>query len=97
MTSFIGICRTEVAVGTLSEASMFAAVRMGAPRRVVRVGSAAVRACGTWMRGRSAEIPLPEPGPWGPDTRVVDGSTLPTGVPPGVAGAGAGVSVTTTG
>ena len=35
MTSFIGTERTGVAVGTVSETSMFLAVRMGAPRMTV--------------------------------------------------------------
>src|SRR5918997_6762606 len=38
-SSFTGTERTEVAVGTDSDASMFAAVRAGAPRRTVYVGS----------------------------------------------------------
>ena len=35
MTSFIGTERIGVAVGTVSETSMFLAVRMGAPRMTV--------------------------------------------------------------
>src|SRR6185312_13226224 len=36
-SSFTGTERTEVAVGTESESSMFATVRAGAPRRIVYV------------------------------------------------------------
>src|SRR5688500_9373820 len=38
-SSLTGTCRTEVAVGTLSETSMFFAVAAGMPRRTVYVGS----------------------------------------------------------
>ena len=38
MTSFIGIVRTEVAVGISSEVSMFLAVRSDAPRSTERCG-----------------------------------------------------------
>src|SRR3954447_20292208 len=38
-SSLTGTERTEVAVGTESEASMFCTVRAGAPRRTVYVGS----------------------------------------------------------
>ena len=34
-SSFTGMVRTEVAVGTVSDASMFLAVRAGAPRSTV--------------------------------------------------------------
>src|SRR6266545_795309 len=43
-SSFTGTERTEVAVGTLSETSMLAAVRMGATRSTVYVGWSLARA-----------------------------------------------------
>ena len=47
-SSLTGTERTEVAVGTVSEESMLATVRAGAPRRTLRVGSslASARAAG---------------------------------------------------
>jgi hypothetical protein len=54
ITSFIGISRTEVAVGIDSEDSMFLAVRIGAPRsRSVRGSGGAVKLAGVF--GSSAE------------------------------------------
>src|SRR3954465_5299243 len=44
-SSLTGTDRTEVAVGTASEASMFWTVRAGAPRRTVKVGSSLAAAC----------------------------------------------------
>src|SRR5918995_4790012 len=41
-SSLTGTERTDVAVGTLNDASMLAAVRAGAPRRTVKVGSSLV-------------------------------------------------------
>ena len=38
-SSLTGTERTDVAVGTVSELSMFCTVRAGAPRRIVYVGS----------------------------------------------------------
>src|SRR3954462_6897287 len=43
--SLTGTDRTEVAVGTVSDASMFCTVRAGAPRRIVYVGSSLASAC----------------------------------------------------
>src|SRR6476469_3199059 len=58
--SFTGTERTEVAVGTLSEASMFCAVRAGAPRSTVKVGSslAAAGAAGLDSFGTGLLVPL---------------------------------------
>src|SRR3954447_6589729 len=43
--SLTGTDRTEVAVGTVSDAFMFCTVRAGAPRRIVYVGSSLASAC----------------------------------------------------
>src|SRR5512139_601387 len=45
-SSFTGTERTLVAVGTLSEMSMFCAVRAGAPRSTVSWGSSLASGCG---------------------------------------------------
>ncbi len=66
MASFIGTSRTLVAVGIAREASMFVAVRSGAPRSGVRVGSVISFVATICWRGRSGETPRPEPGPSGP-------------------------------
>src|SRR3954447_6296638 len=59
-SSLTGTERTEVAVGTESEASMFCTVRAGAPRRTVYVGSslAAGGAGGRDSFGTGFEVPL---------------------------------------
>ena len=55
-SSLTGTERTEVAVGTVSEASMFCTVRAGAPRSTVYVGSslAAAGAAGAGLLGHRA-------------------------------------------
>src|SRR5690554_6140076 len=62
MTSFIGMLRTEVAVGTDRDASMFFAVRMGAPRMTVYFGSAALGSGRRLGFGALADRPAPVPG-----------------------------------
>ena len=59
-SSLTGTERTEVAVGTLSEASMFCAVRAGAPRSTVYVGSslAAAGAAGLLSFATGVVVPL---------------------------------------
>src|SRR6266545_2456589 len=54
-SSFTGTERTEVAVGTLSETSMLAAVRMGAPRSTAYVGWSLARA-GAGAAGRAVGV-----------------------------------------
>lgn len=62
ITSFIGTERTEVAVGTDSEVSMFLAVRMGAPRSTVYFGSAVEGSGRTLGLGVLALRLVPVPG-----------------------------------
>ncbi len=62
MTSFMGTERTEVAVGTVSDDSMFLAVRIGAPRRTVYFGCAAVGSGRSAGLGALADSVDPEPG-----------------------------------
>src|SRR3954447_5289974 len=59
-SSLTGTDRTEVAVGTASEASMFWTVRAGAPRRTVKVGSSLAAACaaGGCSLGTGLVVPL---------------------------------------
>src|SRR6476646_4403361 len=59
-SSLTGTDRTEVAVGTVSEESMFWTVRAGAPRRTVKVGSsrAAAGAAGLDSLGTGLLVPL---------------------------------------
>src|SRR6478736_6991583 len=59
-SSFTGTERTDVAVGTASEASMFCAVRAGAPRSTVYVGSslAGAGAAGRDSFGIGLVVPL---------------------------------------
>ena len=58
-SSFTGTLRTEVAVGTSSEASMFCTVRAGAPRRTVNVGSSLASAgrCGVGSLATGLVVP----------------------------------------
>ena len=58
MTSFIGTDRTDVAVGTVSDDSMFFAVRMGAPRSAVYFGWAISQAP-PWRRPEARPVPPP--------------------------------------
>ena len=62
MTSFIGTDRTDVAVGTVSDDSMFFAVRMGAPRSAVYFGWAADGAGRSVGLGAFADRVDPVPG-----------------------------------
>src|SRR3954447_15920695 len=80
--SLTGRSRTEVAVGTVSETSMFWAVRIGAPRSTVYVGSSAARVlAGTGASfGTGLLVPLA-----GSAALVLSGRGLATGA--GVAGA----------
>ena len=55
MTSFIGTERTEVAVGMVNEASMFLAVRIGAPFITWLTGPVVSWAVRTFGSGRSAD------------------------------------------
>src|SRR6478609_10536723 len=59
-SSFTGTERTDVAVGTLRELSMFCTVRAGAPRRTVYVGSssAGAGAAGRDSFGTGLVVPL---------------------------------------
>src|SRR3954454_22096646 len=59
-SSLTGTARTLVAVGTVSEASMLAAVRAGAPRRIVYVASSLARvgAGGLDSFGTGAMVPF---------------------------------------
>src|SRR3954452_12420825 len=81
--SLTGTDRTEVAVGTVSDASMFCTVRAGAPRRIVYVGSSLASACsvggcslGTgWLvplAGSAGLAPRPRLGHGGGGRRRVD-------------------------
>ena len=58
----MGTERTDVAVGTLSEASMFLAVRIGAPRSTVRRGATAEGSGRSDGFGALADRPAPVPG-----------------------------------
>ena len=62
MTSFIGTDRTDVAVGTVSDDSMFLAVRMGAPRSTVYLGSTTDGAGRSVGLGALADSVEPVPG-----------------------------------
>lgn len=62
MTNFIGTERTDVAVGMDSEASMFFAVRMGAPRSTVYLGSFTAICGRSAGLGALADRPPPNPG-----------------------------------
>ena len=83
-SSFTGTERTEVAVGTVSETSMFCAVRAGAPRSTVYVGSslAAAGAAGRDSFGTGLVVPLAG------SAALVSGRGLATGAGVGV-GSGA--------
>src|SRR6476661_3085506 len=87
-SSFTGTERTEVAVGTLSEASMFCAVRAGAPRSTVKVGSslAAAGAAGLDSFGTGLLVPLAGSAALPPGRGLATGA----GVAVAVAFAGAG-------
>src|SRR6478672_5660014 len=65
-SSLTGTERTDVAVGTAREASMFWAVRAGAPRRTVYVGSslAAAGAAGLLSLGTGLVVPLAGSSAW---------------------------------
>ena len=56
ITSFIGTVRTDVAVGTSSDWSMFFAVRRGAPRRVLRFGSSTWAVCASIVSPASSPV-----------------------------------------
>src|SRR3954470_3477494 len=59
-SSLTGTERTEVAVGTLSDSSMLATVRAGAPRSTVYVGWSAApeSACASFSLGTGRSVPL---------------------------------------
>src|SRR5687768_13098912 len=59
-SSLTGTERTDVAVGTVRETSMFCAVRIGAPRRVTSLGAslALAGAAGLGSRGSGVLVPL---------------------------------------
>src|SRR6478752_324327 len=65
-SSLTGTERTDVAVGTASEASMFWAVRAGAPRRTVYVGSslAAAGAASLLSLGTGVVVPFAGSAAW---------------------------------
>ena len=88
MTSFIGMVRTEVAVGIDSDASMLRAVRIGAPLNTVRRGSA-LESCGRSNGfGTSGPKPPDVPGWCGVSVLSSRRSTVATGAL--VAGTAAG-------
>src|SRR3954452_3972657 len=82
ISSFTGSDRTLVAVGTVSEVSIFFAVRIGAPRRTIRSGSSVPAVGRSAGFGGSAGRPAPVRGllaaplvstrDWG----AADGATL---------------------
>ena len=62
ISNLTGSDRTLVAVGTVSEMSMFLAVRAGAPRKTIRCGSSTFTLGRTDGFGGSAGTPPPAPG-----------------------------------
>src|SRR5699024_3256049 len=76
ITSFMGTLRTEVAVGTDSDASMFLAVRIGAPRIVVSFGWAPVGSGRRLGLGAFADRPAPDPGSVGVSLPDLAGSAF---------------------
>src|SRR6476661_9514168 len=91
ISSFTGRDRTLVAVGTVSDRSMFFAVRAGAPRRVVLTGSSMLtfgRAAGL---GGSAGTPPRAPGLTGRPSMILDGRST-VGTRRDVVGAGVGLA-----
>lgn len=109
MTSFIGIERTLVAVGMLSEESIFFAVRIGAPRRTWYFAAWSVGSGRTVGFGASADNPPDVPGTAGDSLlfeagRVVvafcsgaGGALLAVSGLVGAAGAGFGADVAVAG
>src|SRR4051812_23054318 len=80
ISSFTGSDRTLVAVGTVSDRSMFFAVRAGAPRSVVRTGASSATSGRTAGFGGSAGTPPRLPGVTGrPSLLVVGLSTVGLG------------------
>ena len=75
ITIFIGTERTVVAVGIDSEASMFFAVRIGAPFMMVRFASDVLAAGRFAGFGASAESLLELPGESGVSERRVSGAS----------------------
>src|SRR5215218_7753014 len=83
-SSFTGTERTDVAVGTVSEASMFCAVRAGAPRSTVYVGSSFAGAGAAGRDSFGTGLVVPFAG----SAALVSGRGLATGAGVGV-GSGA--------
>src|SRR6476646_1777871 len=89
ISNFTGSDRTLVAVGTVSDRSMFFAVRAGAPRRVVLTGSSMLTFGRTVGLGGSAGTPPRAPGLTGRPSRIVGGrSTVGLGREVEATGAG---------
>src|SRR4051794_15916611 len=82
-SNFTGMLRTEVAVGTASEMSMFLAVAAAMPRRTVSLGSSVGWAGSVGFDSRGSGLAVPLAG----STGLLTGRGLATGAGADAAGA----------